>query len=148
MLSLSSRPAIVSAKDSKPFEQSLSIVQEKIKTSKSLSVNFNGLLQSPKYLVRKTAHVILYCGLFLTTSLAFMKDNSRMKRYIQVFIFCVFYACLDEVYQTFIPGRTGLIQDVFIDCIGIVIGLALTFIIYEFSRKRNNRIYRFISNTY
>jgi len=144
MLSLSSRPAIVSAEDSKPFEHSLTVVQEKIKSNDALKINLSVLLKSPKYLVRKTAHVILYCGLFVLTSLAFLQDANRTRRYIQIFLFCICYACFDEIYQTFIPGRTGLVQDVLIDSIGIVIGCCMTIAIYEVSRLRRNKIYKFI----
>lgn len=99
MLSLSSRPAVISAEDSKPFEQSLSVVQEKIKSSETLNVNFKVILQSPKYLVRKTAHVILYCGLYMWTAFAFIFETKRYRKYFKILLFCILYACFDEVYQ-------------------------------------------------
>lgn len=144
MLSLSSRPATVSAEDSKPFEDSFSVVQEKIKSSETMKVNFSVFLKSPKYLVRKTAHVILYCGLYMFTVLAFMRDKSRVKQYIMIFIGCVLYACFDEFYQTFIPGRTGLLQDVLIDSIGIALGLVLSILIVEIGRVRKTRYARIL----
>ena len=84
-----------------------------------MKVNLSVFLKSPKYLVRKTAHVILYCGLYALTTLAFIRKPNRYRTYLKIFVFCVLYACFDEVYQTFIPGRTGLVQDVLIDSIGI-----------------------------
>ncbi len=73
------------------------------------------------------------------TVLAFMRDKSRVKQYIMIFIGCVLYACFDEFYQTFIPGRTGLLQDVLIDSIGIVLGLVLSILIVEIGRARKTR---------
>jgi VanZ family protein len=146
MLSLSSRPAVVSAEDSKPFEESFSVVQEKIKSSEVMKVNLSMFLKSPKYLVRKTAHVILYCGLYMLTVLAFMREKNRMKQYIMILIGCVLYACFDEFYQTFIPGRTGLLQDVLIDSIGIVIGLVLSSLIVEIGKAKKTKYAHFLLN--
>jgi VanZ family protein len=35
------------------------------------------------------------------------------------------YACLDELHQTFVPGRQGAIQDVLLDTLGGAFGLVL-----------------------
>ena len=41
----------------------------------------------------------------------------------------IIYACYDEYRQLSIPGRSGNIKDVFIDSLGALTGIALTFII-------------------
>lgn len=41
------------------------------------------------------------------------------------------YAIIDEIHQLFIDGRSGQIVDVFIDAIGIAIGICLLMIIYK-----------------
>ena len=41
----------------------------------------------------------------------------------------IMYACYDEYRQLSIPGRSGNIKDVFIDSLGALTGIALTFII-------------------
>lgn len=147
MLSLSSRPAVVSAEDSKPFEQSLSVIQEKIKSSETMKVNFKIFLQSPKYLVRKTAHIILYCGLYTLATFAFIGESNRYRKYVEIFLACVLFACFDEIYQTFIPGRTGLVQDVLIDSIGITIGCVLSIIIIEVSILKKTKLYKLIKES-
>ena len=39
--------------------------------------------------------------------------------------YCVFYAAIDEIHQLFVPDRAGRVVDVFIDSIGILIGIAI-----------------------
>ncbi len=79
------------------------------------------------------------------TVLAFMRDKSRVKQYIMIFIGCVLYACFDEFYQTFIPGRTGLLQDVLIDSIGIALGACFyLFLVLKIGRARKTRYAQYL----
>ena len=44
-------------------------------------------------------------------------------------VLAILYACSDEWHQRFTPGRTSSIIDVFIDTIGSVIGLAISYLV-------------------
>ena len=37
----------------------------------------------------------------------------------------IFYAVFDEIHQMFIPGRTGMIQDIGIDTLGAFFGILI-----------------------
>ncbi len=75
-----------------------------------------------QFMLRKAAHVILY-GIF-GLSLIIMFSEFRFKiTYAVLFsgglLFLV--ACLDEYMQSSTGGRTGIIEDVFVDLIGFLI---------------------------
>ena len=57
--------------------------------------------------------------------------NYNKKIYL-AYIFSILYACLDEIHQLFVSGRSGQIMDVFIDSMGIIIGILLV----KFVKKR------------
>ena len=76
--------------------------------------------------IRKVAHGCVYLILAILICLAL--DNYKIdikKLLIVAFIICVLYAISDEIHQTFIDGRSGEIKDVFIDSIGVSLGLLL-----------------------
>jgi VanZ family protein len=75
------------------------------------------------HLVRKSAHFCEYA--ILAVSIAFHLFVLR-RRGMPLFLLPVFtvflYAALDEFHQTFVPGRSGLFQDVLLDTAGGTIG--------------------------
>lgn len=74
----------------------------------------------PVWVIRKTAHMTLYA------ILAFCATCSQIKpSFKKVLLFCACYASTDEFHQLFIPGRSGEIRDVCIDCLGACIGFLL-----------------------
>ncbi len=78
------------------------------------------------YYVRKAAHVTLYFVLCLVVMNALYHGGFRGKSlFIRALIICLFYASLDESYQRFTSGRSGRIEDVFIDTIGIIMGIGV-----------------------
>ena len=70
----------------------------------------------------KTLHLIEYCILYLLARVAFfhLSQSERL-----AFFFSLIYAISDEVHQGFIATRDGNPRDVFIDLIGIAIGLII-----------------------
>lgn len=87
-------------------------------------------------LIRKSAHVILYFSLgtasyvfFLTFDPAFSrKQGGKRKRFplaLCGFLFPLLYAVSDEIHQSFVPGRSGMPQDVFIDALGALLGVLI-----------------------
>ena len=68
----------------------------------------------------KLIHIIEYSFLgFLSVSSI---DNKSKNKIIIACIFCLFFAILDEIWQSFIPGRFSSVLDVIADGIGIIIG--------------------------
>lgn len=80
--------------------------------------------------IRKAAHFSLY---FFLGFLFFIEVSILTHKYIISFGaawgICFIYAVLDELHQKFVPGRTPLIKDVFIDSIGGLIGILFSFLI-------------------
>ena len=68
----------------------------------------------------KLIHIIEYSFLgFLSVSSI---DNKSKNQIIIACLFCLFFAILDEIWQSFIPGRFSSVLDVIADGIGIIIG--------------------------
>ena len=87
-------------------------------------------------LVRKSAHFIIYflLGLFVISLIKEYKVID-IKYLIYAFIFCLLYACSDEVHQLFVVGRSGNIIDVIIDSIGSIFGILCYYGYYLIRRK-------------
>ncbi len=80
-------------------------------------------LRELNYYVRKNAHFVAYFILSLLTMNAFGRSGVKgRKRIIRTMFICVLYAITDEIHQLFIPGRAGLVKDVFIDSLGAAAG--------------------------
>lgn len=82
--------------------------------------------------IRKIAHLSEYaCGGFLFLSLFMTYDFSDRKRLILSFCIGVEYAILDEIHQLFTQGRAGRVVDVYIDSIGLALGICITMLFYK-----------------
>ncbi len=77
------------------------------------------------FLIRKAAHTINYLclGLVAFNALRFEKNLPLLKTLGLAFVMTFSFAACDEVFQTFIPGRSGQVRDVLIDGTGASIGL-------------------------
>ncbi|EJP6470949.1 teicoplanin resistance protein VanZ [Clostridium sporogenes] len=103
------------------------LIEGKINLFKYIDYNFLN------FLIRKAAHMTEYFILFMLLYFAF-KNTFYKNIKIKVSIITILYACTDEFHQIFIPGREGKIRDVFIDSIGVFVGLFLIYI-FKFIRK-------------
>lgn len=74
----------------------------------------------PVWVIRKIAHMTIYAILAFCAACSQIKPSFK-----KVLLFCACYACTDEFHQLFIPGRSGEIRDVCIDCLGACIGFLL-----------------------
>ncbi len=101
--------------------------RQNIGVSDSEAVNFS---------LFKSLHVIEYCILYLLFFRAYLGSGISYARSILYgAISALGYGILDEVHQTFVPTRTGTLRDVFIDMIGISIGVLYTKYNTQFIKK-------------
>ena len=93
-----------------------------------------------QYLLRKCAHMTEYFVFTLTVILPLYVNKFKAKQIcIFAFIISVMYASLDEFHQTFVPGRSGQISDVFIDSIGIAASVFLFHVILSMEKAAINK---------
>ena len=84
--------------------------------------------------IRKYAHIAEYMTFALFSVLFFKELLLEHKRFpvkaaSSACLFSFFYACSDEIHQSFIPGRAGQFSDVMIDMKGVLIGVLLVCLI-------------------
>lgn len=89
------------------------------------------------FIIRKSAHVFNYSILSILTFFAIKKTLivSYLKKIIvYAYLICFVFAIIDEIFQTYIPGRGGQFQDVLIDSLGIIIGIYI-FVKFKLYKK-------------
>ncbi|WP_051912428.1 VanZ family protein [Carnobacterium funditum] len=76
------------------------------------------------HFVRKNAHFFIYLVLgFLSKTALKSNGYTGWKSSIMAVTGCVLYALSDELHQTIVPGRGGMLSDVVIDSAGASIGI-------------------------
>jgi len=76
------------------------------------------------FILRKLAHCFEYAVLtFLFFRVLRRRVESPWNVFFGAAIFSIGYALTDEIHQTFVFGRSGIIKDVLIDSIGVLMGL-------------------------
>ena len=89
------------------------------------------------FIVRKTAHVTEYMILYiLIFRVVTLYSNTKKSKLIAIFCM-VLYASTDEIHQLFVSGRSGMVRDVFIDSIGGIIGVGITFVYENIKKKKS-----------
>ena len=82
--------------------------------------------------IRKSAHFIEYMLLgFLMFNV--LKDYRKVtvKLALASLLLSFLYSCSDEIHQMFVPNRTALLVDVFIDSLGSFLGVLIFFLAYN-----------------
>ena len=125
-------------------EQSGGISRKVTEVILEASSNYNKLEEEEKEIVlhrtesiiRKIAHFSIYAvvgfllmGLFSTYKI---KDKWRI---IITIVIGIFYAISDEFHQSFSPGRTPKVTDVYIDTLGILVGALIVILIRTIYKK-------------
>lgn len=94
----------------------------------------------------------MQCGGMLFITLFLTYEFSDIKRMIFALLIGMGYAASDEIHQLFIAGRSGQVIDVFIDTIGVAIGICLLMIIYKVIQnaviKKKGRRLKINKNTF
>ena len=86
----------------------------------------NEVLHRTESIIRKVAHFSIYTlvGLLLMGLLSTYKIKNKWRIIITIIIGMI-YAASDEFHQSFSPGRTPKITDVYIDTLGVIQGCLL-----------------------
>lgn len=92
------------------------------------------------FVIRKSAHIFEYFVLGVLVSGSLYSNKPNKKSVLTAFVLCVLYRASDEIHQLFVPGRSGMVRDVFIDSIGIALGVFIYRVIISTISKRKNVI--------
>ena len=104
----------------------------------------NAAVELLSFFERKAAHMFLYFVLILLLWLALTPLLRGRKRQAGLAAaLCAALAGLDEVHQTFIPGRSGQPRDVAIDLAGAAVALILVAVLlWAAGRRKEGRLTR------
>lgn len=95
------------------------------------------IMDTLQFIIRKCAHMFSYFVLGILSYRA-VSLIQPLKPYRYAALITVLYACSDEIHQLFVPGRSGQIQDVLIDSMGMLIGFGCIYLIKRIKIKRVN----------
>lgn len=79
------------------------------------------------YIIRKSAHFCVYAALGFSWLFALMpalRHPLPRKPILPAWGICTLYAAFDELHQHFVPGRSGQFDDILLDSIGSLCGIA------------------------
>lgn len=94
--------------------------------------------QATHVFIRKAAHVIEYLVLGSLFTIYFSNRNmTDTYRLIYSISIPGIVAIIDEIIQTYVPGRAGLMNDVLIDLFGVILGVGLVVLIIRIRNKKN-----------
>ena len=102
---------------------------DKIKYFINFIFNFNNSqndLSFLSFLIRKFAHFSEFFILSFLWSILILKLNNSKKIFLPI-LFSILISIIDETIQLYVPGRAGMLRDVFIDSTGAFFGL-ITFL--------------------
>ena len=73
----------------------------------------------PDFLLKKTAHLVVYTVLFFLVHRSLViKKVATASAWKAAFAITLIYALTDELHQTFVPGRYGTLRDIGYDMLG------------------------------
>lgn len=136
IFAFSNQNAEVSENVSDGFTSKVVDVVSTVKKDESIKENKKEIIEDSRFFIRKTAHFSLYLILEILIYLN-VKDVKKINPIIISLIFCILYACSDEIHQMFINERTAKVLDVLIDTTGSLTGILL---IYLFSSKKRKKV--------
>ena len=100
---------------------------KKVSKSEEIENNINS------FIVRKGAHMFLFCVLGILLFGSIYNGDNLSKSIFRALFLSFLYACSDEYHQTFVVGRTGQFDDVLIDFSGAFIGVLIVSLIAKFN---------------
>ena len=100
-------------------------ILEKSNTYKNIEENRQDeIFERTEKIIRKIAHFSIYAlvGFLLMGLVSTFKLKEKTRILISL-ILGVLYAASDEIHQLFSPGRSAQITDVYIDTLGVLVGI-------------------------
>lgn len=87
-------------------------------------------------IVRKLAHFTIYTigGILIALFINEFNITDNKKIIFSCLSGCI-YSISDEIHQLFVPGRAGMIQDVIIDTLGVILGVALVWTVQNIRKE-------------
>ena len=83
-------------------------------------------------IIRKIAHLSEYAlGGFLIYGFFLTFEITSKKQIIISILLGIIYAITDEIHQLFVPGRSGQVKDVYIDSLGVILGVCVLLFIVK-----------------
>ena len=80
------------------------------------------------FIIRKMAHALEYAALGFTMARGLDPEASGVReRLVPLVALLVLAPSVDETIQLFVPGRSGMMTDVVLDCCGAAVGVALSY---------------------
>jgi len=100
------------------------------------------IFDSVQHVVRKCAHFTEYMilGFMIRLCLeSWIGHRMKKSRWLVLIGFGAgaAYACSDEIHQLAIDGRSGQMKDVFVDCAGVLAGVAIGTVVVNLVNRRN-----------
>lgn len=101
------------------------------------------IIDGLQHFVRKLAHFSIYASLGASLfSAVYTYEIKTATKFLISLPISLLYAISDEIHQTYIPGRSGMIEDVILDFCGSMFGALIVFIIIlvyiSFKNRRKN----------
>lgn len=117
------------------------LVMMNLMTEDDMDAEENSRTSLLQRFIRKTAHVTVFfiLGILITISIR-NTVFSELGTYIAAYIAGTLYGISDEVHQMFIPGRGPQLRDVFLDSVGVLIGVLITALLVGLVRYRRHRL--------
>lgn len=103
------------------------------------SLHIENYMDHMSVMVRKLAHFSEYAVLGVLSVLC-AREFYRKHAYWLGFIWCVLYACSDEIHQLFVPGRSGQLLDVCIDSCGALFGILCVWVWFYIRKLRKQKL--------
>jgi VanZ family protein len=98
---------------------------DNIKLLTNLNPNFQNMLHIPLY-------ACLSCLWFRAFSQ--LRVNPSVGMVLTLF-FAITYGCIDEIHQSFVPGRYGGLLDICLNILGVIIGIGVFYTYLVFKQK-------------
>nr|WP_106784561.1 VanZ family protein [Lysinibacillus timonensis] len=130
-------PTLRKVLENRPFYEFLSSF-EFTYWGRTISVESRGYYYFVEFLIRKGTHFIGYGLIGVLCYLFYRKFNLKFA-VVYAISTTFMVACLDEYHQTFVPGRTGVFQDVLLDTAGAITFVLLCKMILSLRSFSKNR---------
>lgn len=104
-----------------------------------ISIEQVGYSHFIEFFIRKFAHFSSYFIIGCFTFLLLKQLIANIKvTFCLAWLIPILYAVIDEIHQSFTPGRTPLWQDVFLDSLGALVGIIVGYIFSRYKKKYYN----------